>query len=496
MKKLMKVMCVSLAISLATISCGNSGGQEDVKTTDNPAVAAGQIGTEAEPVTVNILMKDMDPNAEDVQKFTELVEKNMAKNGEYVDLVVLEAPSGKYAEVVPLAVRTGQINADLVYFQGGDIPLSNEGYFEDLTPYLASAKNINNIAEDQNLKKLESYPYLLWLSPARVSVPVIRGDVFAKLETGEALLADPNMDNYYKFLQELKQEFDMVITADGINRIDSVFDVGLGVTQTIMEDGNGGYVYKQVTEQTKEKLDLYSKLYSEGIIDPELFTNTWDVAEAKFYDGKSAILIGTAGTVIDVYNQKMTSKNGEEAELIVLPPLKGDSQGYSPVDVSKESRGWSISSSSTPEAKQAAFAFLDYMASDEGRVIDLLGLEGMHYNVVDNKISKTELASTWWPKVFETTNNFNPPYELEKPILSAPATDSLAKIEEYYSADNVVMLPDEYVASYDAMNIIYMDYLADVVKGNKDTSDFDSFVAEWNNNGGTELNQYYGTILK
>ncbi len=450
------------------------------------------LGSTDEPVVVKVLMKDMDPKLDDIKLFKKTLEANLAKQGVYVSLDILESPAGRYQEVVPLAVRTGQISPDLVYFQGGDIPLANEGYFTDLTPYIENSQYIPNIMQEHNKERLANYPYMIWLSPARVSVPVIRKDIFEQLSTGQELLKNPTIDNYYTFFDELKEKFQMAFTADSIARLDSVFNSAFGITSTITKE-DGQWMYSEVSRGTKQKLDFYAKLFAEGLMDNELFTNTWDVAEAKFYDGNAGMMIGSAGAVINIYNNKMVSLYGNDAELVVLPPAKGQAFHYAAVDTSKETRGWTIHSDS--QVKDVAFAILDYMASPEGRMIDLVGLEGMHYHITDNKVVKTEEALSWWPKVWETVNNFQSEYPLAEPVLSTAGMDSLDKIATYYAADNNIMLPDMYLTNLDAMTVIYTDYLADVIRGNKTTDSFESFVAEWDSNGGTVVNEYLQSAM-
>src|SRR5690606_35831337 len=114
----------------------------------------------------------------------------------------------------------------------------------------------------------------------------------------------------------------------------------------------------------KNKLEFYARLYKKGLIDPEYITKQWDTMEKSFYEGEAAFIAGTAGAVINVYNNKMTQTHGEGAELVVLPPAKGVSQGYTAIDVTKESRGFAINAQS--KVKDAAFAVLDYMASPKG----------------------------------------------------------------------------------------------------------------------------------
>ncbi len=459
----------------------------------NKSTVVEEQGSLNNPSVVKILMKDMNPQLEDIQLFEVTLEQNLEKQGLYVDIQILDSPVGRYQEVVPLAVRTGQITPDLVYFQGGDIPLSNEGFLTDLTPFLENAKYIPNIMQEHNRDRLENYPYMIWLSPARVSVPVIRKDIFEQLSTGEALMAEPTLENYYNFFVELKSKFDMSFTADSIQRMDSVFDSAFGITSSIVKEG-GSWVYSQVSNNTREKLNFYARLFDAGLMDNEIFTNTWDVAEAKFYEGKSGVIIGTAGAVINIYNNKIVGLYGDQAELVVLPPAKGVAFHYASVDTSKETRGWAIHSGS--QVKEVAFALLDYMASPEGRMIDLIGLEGMHYNITDSEIIKTEASLSWWPKVWESVYNFTPEYSLSEPVLSVAGSDSLEKISTYYASDNNILLPDTYITNFDSMMVIYTDYLADIIRGKKTTDSFDSFVKEWNDNGGTIISEYLKTVME
>ena len=80
--------------------------------------AVAEIGTAEAPVPVSILIKDVAPDDADTIAVVEAIEKGMAAQGNYVDITILEAPAGKYIEVVPLAFRTGEINPDLIFFQG------------------------------------------------------------------------------------------------------------------------------------------------------------------------------------------------------------------------------------------------------------------------------------------------------------------------------------------------------------------------------------------
>jgi putative aldouronate transport system substrate-binding protein len=248
------------------------------------------------------------------------------------------------------------------------------------------------------------------------------------------------------------------------------------------------------SQAEKSKLEFYAKLYKDGLLDPEYLTDAWDAMEQKFYDGAIAFIAGTAGDVIQVYDNKMMSLNGEASALTVLPPAKGVSQGYTSIDTTKESRGFAINIDSPN--KDAAWAVLEFMASPEGRILDKLGTEGVHYNVADAQTVFTEKWLEWRLSKWPTPLNLVPAAPLAEPILTAAAQSSLDNATIYYHADTNILVPSDMAPQYDAMVALYNEYAADIVTGKKDISAFDEFVAKFNEAGGTAFSDLFATELK
>lgn len=485
MKKTLSLVLTAVLMTSVLVGC-----KKDAQTntgTNSPSSASKEIGTSDKPVKVSIITKDVSPKDENVKKLEAEIEKGLASEKKYIDLEFLEAPTGAYKDAVPLAVRTGQIKPDIIYFQGGDQPLSNDGLLEDLTKYIDSSTNVKSLMEDHNKEKIKNYPYLLWLSPARVSTPVIRKDILDKLESSKAVLSDPTPENYYKMFKEIKDKglAKYPITSDGdLTRLDSVFNHAFGVTGTIIKV-DGKWVFSKATNFEKNKLEYYAKLYKEGLIDQEYLTKKWDTMEKAFYEGNAAFIAGTAGKVIDVYNNKMVQTKGKDAQLVVLPAAKGVSQAYQSVDVTKESRGFAINAQS--QVKDAAWAVLEFMAGPEGQKLDKIGLKDVHYKVDGDKIVFTDKFSEWWPHFWETINKFDPKPALAQPIMSEPGLDSLKMAEKYYKQDTNIIIPSELTPQWDAMNALYKEYAADIIRGVKPISAFDEFVAKWNAAGGKDF---------
>ncbi len=462
---------------------------------DTSGVVVGEtFGTAENPVEVTIVMKDVSPSDEETQMYVAAVEAGMAEIGQYVKLTFIDPPSGTYSEATPIAFRTGQIEPDIIYFQGNDSTVASDGMLEDLTPYIAASTNVQYLMEPANEARMESYPYLLWLSPSRVNVPFINGN-YEDYDSVQAVLADPSIDNYKAMFVDFMDAgiTDFGFTSDGgINRLNSIFNQAFGVTGTYMMV-DGSYVSSMITEEEKNKLEFYAELYAEGILDPDYITNAWDVMEDNFYSGKSLVMAGTGG-ITYVYNNSMVAANGDSAELTILPPATGVAQGYTVVDTTKEERGFAINADS--DVKNEAFAVLEFMASPAGRIIDKLGIEGVHYNInADGTYETTDAYSGWWARCWDTWHNFPTDIEFVEYPISVPQQEALDAMAEYYVQDINIILPDELQPTYDALLSLYTEYSVDIITGARPISDFDEMVTKWYEYGGADIDAYVNANL-
>lgn len=453
------------------------------------------------PVTLKLVMKDEGPSNPTAVSFFSQLEKNIKQDeGLDVKIELVEMPQGTYAEKLNLMLVGGTI-PDIIYFQGGDEQIQQQGLLEDLTPYIDNSKYIKNIMNPFNTERMKNYPYLLWIKPLSQKVPVIRKDYAGKLTSYNALMENPSIDNYYNFFKELKNNPPggagkpayAVTVAGSIAEIDNIFDMAFGNTGTWIKDNSGKFIYSKVSQNEKEKLTFYSKLYKEGLLDPQFATKKWDTKEKAFFDGEAGVISGTAGKVIDIYEGKMKKAAGDAAGLVVLPPAKGKSQGFGATDTTKESRGLAISSQS--KNKDIAFKVFDYLASPKGQMLDRLGFENEHYKIVDGKIELTEKSQEWYARFFEPIE-FKSETPLKASLLGEPGQKSLDLTTQYYAKGDNIIIPEEYTSKWDAIQNLYKEYSADIITGKKTINDFDKFVEEFNKAGGEEITNYANTKLK
>ncbi len=461
--------------------------------------SADGIGTAESPVKVTILEKDVLPSEEDVQLMIDAIEKGMAEEGNYVEIEYLEAPAGKYVDVVPLALRTGQFVADIVYFQNGvELELAQEGMLADLTEYVNNSTHVKSLYKDYNWSRLEKYPYLLWLCPPFTYAPNMRTDILDQLDCKDTFLAEPTVENFHTLLKEIKDKglATYPLTTDNNKlRLDGFMNQAFGISGSIMKV-DGKYVFAEVTEGTKAKLTFLHQLYEEELFDPEFITNTWDVMEQRYYEGISTIISARVGATTKIHDDKMVATHGPSATLTILPPLKGVAQAYAAVDITREPRGFAIMEDSP--VKDAAFAIFEFICSPKGREIDLLGILDKHYTKDETgKITTTDRWPEWWNRFFETTDNLQPA-SLKEELYSAPVLKSVDMSIEYYAEDTYATLtPDYLITQKDAMNNIYNEYYVDFITGERDIeTEWDTFVAEWNENGGDEFAEYLAELFE
>ncbi|MDF2961016.1 MAG: transporter substrate-binding protein [Paenibacillus sp.] len=447
------------------------------------------------PVTISIIDKDIQPD----DKLLKGIEDGMKADGKNVKLQLVQVQSGNYAQSLGLQLQSGNI-PDLIYFQGGDYQFAiTQKILEDLTPFIQKSTYVKASMTPFNLERTKNYPYLVWLSPTDNVVPVIRQEWLNKTVSGKDLLANPTIENYYNFFKEVKEKNSAKFTyttAGNLDELDAVFGQAFGLTSTWIKGSDGQYVFGKTTSFEKNKLEYYAKMFKDGLLDPEFLTKKFDTKEKAFYDGQAAIIAGRQGGSIDFINRKMITQNGDGSKIIPLPPAKGIGQAYSPVDVTKESRGFAIAK--TSKNKDMAFAVLEFLASPKGQMLDKFGVEGEQYNIVNNKIKFTDKFAEWFPRFVNNAVNFKPDKEVDPstPYISEAAIKSMDLVSSFATKDNSFIIPEELATQWDACNKLYQEFAANMVLGKKTSADFDKFVQDWNAAGGKQITEYANKTIK
>lgn len=131
--------------------------------------------------------------------------------------------------------------------------------------------------------------------------------------------------------------------------------------------------YGPITPEYKEALEFISKLYKEGLIDPEYITNTDDQFKAKIFGNKAGMYLGYINSMIAEPRTKL-KKDVKESNLVAMLPVAGPRGDRFKQDAYNriQFRGSITKSCKNPEAAMKLF---DFGFSPEGYELQGWGIE-------------------------------------------------------------------------------------------------------------------------
>ncbi|WP_082615771.1 extracellular solute-binding protein [Ensifer sp. Root278] len=446
----------------------------------------------ADPVTIRVVSKDLTTSNPDDVKLMKAYEEALKAKGTDIHIQVIDLPSSGYADKLSAMLLSGDI-PDLIYFQGGDAKMAEQGVLEDWNNWLPKTTYLKDALFPHNVERLKNYPYLLYVYPPRMPQPVIRTDWLEK----SGVAAPKTTDDYVTLFKAIKDgDLDGngkadsygVTTADNTQELDAIFNQAFGVTGTWLKNDAGEWIHARVSGAEKAKIAFYASLREQGLYDPEFITTKWDVKEDKFYSGRAGVIFGSSAEVIDIYGGKMRQAHPDVTLSLLSPPKGPAGQGLMALDVSKEARGLAIAT--TSEHKEEVVKLLDFIASPEGQAIERLGFEGEQYTKDGETIKPTDKLATWYAR-FLVAANWQPPVQW----LSEAAQQSLKTISADFKPDNAFVWPAEYATDIDATENVYRAWVYKFVSGEAKMDQWDQFVSEWNAAGGEKMTEYARTVL-
>lgn len=151
---------------------------------------------------------------------------------------------------------------------------------------------------------------------------------------------------------------------------------------------NSDYYYNPYTKKVelaatqsyyKNYLKWYNKMYNEGLIDPESFTENYDAYASKVAQGRSVGLIDSYWQFSGPADQLRKGNKGGSLYTPFTPlvnPAKMKWMADQPGNVT-QAGGFSITTSCKNPAK--VVNFFNYLASEEGQILTEWGIKGVNY---------------------------------------------------------------------------------------------------------------------
>jgi len=401
---LLALAAVTLSSSLAACSSNNNNGASPSPSSSPSASpqASATPDQAAEPLKFSVFYSD---NATLPFKEDWLVVQEVEKRFN-VDIDFEVIPIADYQTKVSLALNTGNNAPDVILYQstkGENASLALNGAIVPISDYADWTPNFNarvkefgleKDVEDLTLKDGKRY-YLpsLYDKPFYDGGLILRQDLLNKY----GLQPPKTFDDLYAVLKKFKEEnpdsypltilagprvlYRMTMPSFGI----SVGKNGADGTKTLSWDyANQTYFTGAISDQYKEYMKFFSKLYAEGLLDPEM-------AEPIDGDKWSQKLATGKSFASYAYYDQIGGVEGAATEsgfdLQMFPPLEGPAGAHH----QQKSRTGSGILFPKKTADRADFEQLvkkvdEIFFSEEGAKIWGLGVEGVTYTMEGDKI--------------------------------------------------------------------------------------------------------------
>lgn len=241
--------------------------------------------------------------------------------------------------------------------------------------------------------------------------------VFARKDILDALKVNPSdiksSDDIYELLKKIKHggfkdiNGQPVIPAGSWANgwpLDLLYNSYREVNFTGYSKVDGKYTATINSPWLDKQVLFMRKLVSERLLDPEAFRQNDTIAKEKLVTGRIAVLPSNYPSTRDLFKTTLYASH-PEMEYVPIGPIKDAKGDYvMPNQLQLKGRAGTpaLALSSSCKDPVAAIKFLDYINSDEGRLLVYYGIEGTHYTMVDGK---PRFKKEWLDKYKENVQN-------------------------------------------------------------------------------------------
>lgn len=410
MKKLLSLLLVMvMAISLLSACKKNEPVSKDSDDTTKVTEPAKEPkdedvtpSKEEEPVKIKIYYSDNAtlPFQEDWLAITE------AEKLFNVDFEFEVIPIADYATKVSLALNTGTNAPDVILYQstkGENASLALNGALVPISDYSEFTPNFNARVEEfgltETVNELNLADGKRYYMPSLYDVPFYDGGLILREDFLKSKgLSDPKtFDDLYEILKAYKTEYPdsypltilagprvlyrMTMPSFGI----SVGKNGASGTNTLSWDyEKKEYFAGAISEQYKEYVSFLAKLYSEGLLDPEMADPIdGDAWSTKLATGKSMATYAYYDQIGGVTGASTI----EGFQLQMYPALSGPA-GAHHQPKSKTGSGimFPAGTAKRDDFERVVRTVDEVFFSEEGAKLFSIGVEGVTYTMENNKI--------------------------------------------------------------------------------------------------------------
>lgn len=307
----------------------------------------------------------------------------------------------------------------------------------------------------------------------------------------------PNtVDEFYELLKAIKEETDL-IPLTGSEPYMSVIASGFGISYGLVVNEDGEVESWLRDPQMKEYLAFMQQIYDEGLIDVDWPVNTMDTVNQKISSGQAVMVTMSHWSPTPWINA--LRETTPEAEFKSIMPLE-DENGDRVIAISDSvSLLFGMPQTISEERADLVMGMIDSRLQKDNYWLGNVGIEDTHYTLGEDGIPEPILP------IFEEDMNDAHYYQTgrnqtehpitwlarvqKNPIQYAAFLDmNRQAVQHDWSPDPLRFASFEALTEYaPALNVSVNDYFIAVMAGTESLDGYDSFVEEWVNSGGLEL---------
>lgn len=405
MRKILSLLTVSALCVSMLAGCGGSGDTAGTAS-DTGSGAADSTDTAAaeddtSPITFEVYLADGTNDSWDNPVGNAITEAT----GVTLEISYPVTSSGDEAEDIALMIANDEY-PDLIYAKGSATDLYEAGALIDMTDLIEQyGPNIKKMygEELEKLKWSAEDDGIYQLSYAGVNAQTLKTGGTCQIQWAAL------KENNYEYPTTI-EEYEALIkkyleahptTEDGLETIGMTISasdwhwmITLGNPAGFIADAapdNGQWIidenynctYKHTSDDEKEYFKWLSRMYDEGILDPNFATQTHDDYIAKLSSGR-VVAITDALWDYNQAQQVLVADGKVDKTYCGLPVVLDSSKKCSVLLYQGLQVGWGMGISKDCEDPVRAIKFLDYLCSDEGAILHKWGVEGINYQVDEN----------------------------------------------------------------------------------------------------------------
>lgn len=418
MKKRILALTIAAATALSLTACGG----EKTSSKDAPTLSAEEANKDLDyqygagvtfhsdqPVEYSMMFSDHEnyPMKEDWRLWSYIEEKTnvtfkltTVARTDYNQKVTAAVSSGSAPYIVP------KIYDSKAYEDSGQVVAVS-----DWVQYMPNySKQVEEWGMEEDLKTIMAsdgkYYRLpgMWQEVAGGYSLIIRKDIFEAAGVDLSKEASWTWEDFYDALKKVQEytggqyvwsdqyqfgcAMNLAANVYGVTAGNSVDGGDWGLKDgTRFDFDKNEFYFADTTGDYKEFLAYFQKLYADGLIDPETFTQDSQQAQAKFFRGESYVLSSNYQVLSDILSQNKMQAEGAELYFLTTPSGPKGNLKVSSASGRLEN-GIMISQKALDELGEKEFIkllrFVDWLwYSDEGHELCQWGVEGETYTKDD-----------------------------------------------------------------------------------------------------------------